>query len=97
MKRSFRHSYDQVYSACKQALKRLDLSIEYTDKASGVISASTSSTFLSWGETIDITIRRSNRNVVVEVESNSKAQLFSWGKNDRNEEEILDEIDELLG
>ena len=97
MKRTFNSNYNKVYSACKQALEDLDMSVEYNNKQKGAISASTSSSIFSWGETVDIKISdKDSGKTVVEVESNAKAQLIDWGKNEKNEQKILDRIEDIL-
>lgn len=92
MQRTFNRSYDEVYKACLSALKSLEIEIEYKSKNEGIISGETESTLWSWGESISIKIEQSGRSVVVKVNSDSKAQLIDWGKNDRNEEKILTAI-----
>lgn len=96
MEQIFSQGFDRVFAACKRALSELDFSIEFVDKNEGTLSASTSTSFFSWGETIDINVQRSGRGTKVIVDSNSKAQLISWGKNDDNEEAILNKIEEIL-
>ena len=97
MEQVFNRSFERVYAACKQALHDLDMSIEYRSKQEGRISASTGGSLFSWGETIDISIRNLGNRTKVIVESNSKAQLITWGKNDENENDILNRIEEILG
>ena len=73
------------------------MKVGYTNKLKGVISASTETSFLSWGETIDIRIKEKGEGTcTVEVKSNSKAQLFDWGTNEENEVEILDALSKSL-
>ncbi len=97
MERGFNYTYELVFDACRRALTHLGMKVEYMNRTRGIISASTQTSIFSWGETIDITIRGTNvGRTNVSVVSNSKAQLFSWGKNEKNEKEILDMINQFL-
>jgi hypothetical protein len=88
---------EKVFEACKKAINNLGWSIEYSNKAKGVISAATRSTLLSWGETIDLKIVSVKKSECkIDVDSNSKAQLFDWGKNERNMTDLTEEIKKAL-
>jgi hypothetical protein len=97
MERIFNCDIGIIFDACKQAIGKLGMKIEYINKGKGIISASTKTSVFSWGETIDITLKEkySGKTNVV-IESNSKAQLFSWGKNEKNEEDILETINQIV-
>ena len=97
MQKTFHHSLRKVFDSCLTALKRLEMQVEYHNADEGVISASTQSSLLSWGETIDIRLKEETKNtVIITVKSNSVAQLIDWGKNETNEVNILNTISELL-
>lgn len=96
MQKKFNNNYRKVYDACENALINLGMSAEYKNREKGIISASSSTNIFSWGETIDITITAKGTSTIVRVESESKAQLLDWGKNEKNEENILNEIQEIL-
>lgn len=97
MERTFNSQYYEVYAAAKKALFNLEFKSDYSNKDSGLIQASSSSSFLSWGEEIQIRIIKINATKTkIEVRSTSKAQLIDWGKNESNEEEILDEVKKIL-
>lgn len=97
MERTFNHPYEIVYRKCKEALRRLEMSIDEADKGAGRIQASTGGSLLSWGEDIDIEVKRvSASKTKVSVESTANAQLFSWGKNEANEKNFINALSELL-
>ena len=97
MEKTFNRSFDVVFKRCKEALEELELEIDSSSKAKGFIEASTGSSFLSWGEDIEISIRSiSEKKTKVIVESSASAQVFSWGKNDSNESAIIEKLTELL-
>jgi len=96
MERTYKRRFEEVYNAAKRALRELDMNIEYENRNNGIIEATTRTSFLSWGEDIQVRISRRSSDTHVKVKSTSKAQLLSWGKNDTNEENILKEIAQNL-
>jgi hypothetical protein len=96
MEKTFRRSYQEIYVVAKRALKNLEMHIDYFDKEEGIIEATTPTSFLSWGEDIQIRITGKGSSTTVKVKSTSKAQIISWGKNEKNEERILDEMITLI-
>ena len=96
MERTYRSNFEKVYNAAKRALKELDINIEYQDREKGIIEASTGTSLFSWGEDIQIRISQRNGDVHVKVKSTSQAQFIDWGRNEKNEENILKEITTIL-
>lgn len=95
--KNFKHSKNAIFKACIAALKELDIDVKESDFDSGYIRGRTSTSLFSWGETIEIVVENDgNKGVRVEIESTSNAQLFSWGKNDSNEKEIMSVIKSYL-
>lgn len=92
----FDKDVNEVFDACRQALEKLDFSIETADKQNSTITASAGTSFFSWGEDIQVILERAEGKVEVKVESSSKAQLIDWGRNSDNEEKIMDEIKSIL-
>ena len=68
------------------------MTIEEVDEKRGTIIASTKTSFFSWGEDVSLIFKDLGTKTVVMVQSSSPSQLISWGKNDLNEENILEEI-----
>lgn len=97
MQKTFNKGYDTTFDACQKALKALDIEVNSSNKSKGVIHATTSSSFLSWGEEIQIHIDEVGVNKTkVTVRSEAQAQLITWGKNDRNKEGIMSKISKYL-
>lgn len=92
----YKADFDRVFEAAKRALKKLDMKIEESDYNRATIIATTGTTWLSWGEDVQIQFFKENNGIKVTVESKSSAQLISWGKNSDNEKNILNEIKNTL-
>ena len=93
----FNKKYDEVFVACKKALQNLEMTIEIEDKLNKTITCSVQTSFLSWGENVQINFEMVNQfSTRIEVESNSQAQLISWGKNEENEEKIISQMRQIL-
>ncbi len=90
MQKTFNQSFSKVYDACLDTLDELDITVDSENKQIGIIKASTESTLLSWGEEIKIILEKveASKTKVI-VKSEATAQVFSWGKNDKNEASIL--------
>jgi hypothetical protein len=96
MEKIFRISQRDMFEAAKIALRALQMQIQYDDIKEGVIEANTSTSWLSWGEDIQIRIIKKASGTLVRVKSTSKAQLLSWGTNSKNEEKIIQEITQIV-
>lgn len=90
--KSFDHPIKEVFRAIKVALNALKITIDEIDFEHQTIIGSTKTSFWSWGEEISIVLRESNHGTKVEVNSTSSSQLISWGKNEENEVNILEQI-----
>lgn len=96
MQKTFDAKYDRVYDSCTSALKDLNFAINSISKTNGSIKASSGVSIASWGEVVDIKVKRITPNrTAINVESSS-SQLIDWGKNSRNEVDIIDLISEKL-
>ena len=97
MEKTLNHNYETVFNKCKLALKKLDINIDSENKAKGIITASTGTSLLSWGEDIRISIKNIGASKTkISVTSGSRSQLISWGKNSENETKIINTIIEKL-
>ncbi len=92
MQKSFHKSINELFPICLDVLRKLEINIIYKNKSEGIITGETASSIWSWGESISIKLEKAGNNTVVKVKSDSKAQLIDWGKNQRNEENILNTI-----
>jgi len=95
--RTYQNNYNEVYGACRKALVDLNISVEYSNRERGSIIGVTSFSFFSWGEEVQIKVRQKKDNKIeVTVSSDTKAQLFDWGKNKANEVKIISRVSSLL-
>ena len=103
--KTYQWPYEVVYDSCLQALKECGHSISEKIKKEGKITAETSGSIRSWGEILNISIKdrtvsdpilMGRCKVELTVESRSPNQLFSWGKNDANETQIISSINKIL-
>jgi len=96
MERLYKNNFDTVFESSVAALKLLKWSVSDANKKQGVISASTRLSIWSWGENFTIRIQEIDDMVAVHVKSSAKAQLYTWGKNERNEQKFLDLLSDSL-
>jgi hypothetical protein len=93
MKIKIDKNIDTAFKICEKALKSLDISIDEIDKHEAIIFASTKSGLISWGEDIELHLDSiDSNNTSIEIISEAKAQLITWGKNDKNIKDICDTI-----
>ncbi len=76
------------------ALNDLDYTINEIE--GNIIYASAKASLLSWGEDISIELSEIEKSTTrIKINSASKAQLISWGKNDENIKLITNKIKEF--
>jgi len=93
MKITVRNNLKSTFKICKLALKSLEIEIDEIDLKNNVIYASTKSSFMSWGENVKIELKRvTSDSIIVNISSQAKAQIITWGKNDKNITEIGNRI-----
>ncbi len=90
--KDFTSSFSLVFHESRNAVEELGWSIEEEDEGRGIIHASTGLSILSWGEDVVIEVKRRNQGVLVRVTSDTKAQLFDWGKSRSNISRFLEEL-----
>ena len=79
-----------IFGKCLAAIEELGFFLREKDLEKGQITASSGTSIWSWGERIDIQLKESSENTVeIWIESISKSQLVSWGKNKVNVEKII--------
>ena len=94
--KTYNEPCSEVQRACIKALKQLGARIE--TQSTEYIKASTGLSLRSWGEIIEITIYKIDRDLCkVEIRSYPKAQLIDWGKSEENEMKVISLLDNLLG
>lgn len=96
MQKTFHNAFGEVFKTSLSVLRSLKIDVNYQNKTEGIISGETESTIWSWGELISIKLERKDNNTIVKINSESKAQLIDWGKNEKNEERIMQTITNSL-
>jgi hypothetical protein len=98
MESRFRRDFNIVFKEVKNTLKTLGFEIKYQDTNTGLITAKSPSSFLSWGENIEVKVDRDgNNSTKVNVRSEATAQLFDWGVNKKNEAAIIERLNTKFG
>jgi len=90
-------SGSDVFDTILQIVDKLELYKEKVNKQNGQIIVSTGVSLWSWGERIIIQITEEGPKTRVTVSSTPKAQLFDWGKSQKNEKAIVKKLSTLLG
>jgi len=92
--RSYKASFKDVYDASLEALKKCGLIVKERKESS--IKATSDLSLLSWGESVEVFIKREREGVKVEVSSAPVAQLFDWGKSSENVSRVFLNIESEL-
>lgn len=88
-------SKQALFKVLKGILSKNDLEVNYANLSQGIITAKKSSSLLSFGNDIKITIKEvslNKCNIKVSASSASPIQLISWGVNDDIEDSIIEEL-----
>lgn len=97
MKITVKTGYKESFKIGKKALGQLSISISECSFDEGYITGFTKTSFLSWGEIIELEFFEiSNNKTVIQISSEASAQMISWGRNKRNLLRIKDKIYEIL-
>ncbi len=96
--KSFSISKQIAYNACLTVLGQPRYQITSKDFNGGIIKASKGGNLLSYGNTIDISIKTTEtQKTEVSVTSNSVGiQIIDWGTNSDNEKEIIEAIIQII-
>jgi hypothetical protein len=90
-------SYIEVFDNIIRILRRKGFAIKEGNQRRGYITANKKSSFMSYGETIEITFRNLGRATEVSINSYAKGiQIFDWGVNKENERIIKKALREVL-
>lgn len=93
---SFDFTKDILFDKFIEVLQQAGFSIIQTDKAKGSIFATSGLNWYSWGENIYLDFFEDNSKTQVNICSASIFQIYSWGKNERNFEKIIQEFETSL-
>jgi fatty acid/phospholipid biosynthesis enzyme len=92
-------SIQQAIKSIKDTLTNLGIKIVDTDLDNLVIEARRSGSFLSYGNTIYISLKKKKSGgirIYVDSESSSPIQLIDWGTNESIENEIINELKDYI-
>jgi uncharacterized protein YjbJ (UPF0337 family) len=94
----FEGSRDRVFAAIVDALGDAKMKVKSSDAAAGHIEAVTGMSFQSWGEKIVIDVAEAGPGrAKATISSGNRAQLVSWGKNQKNLDKIVAGTNARLG
>lgn len=95
---TFHASKKDVFDAVKKACGLLELSVTNQDLNSGRLKIKHEGSFLSFGNTIIVSIGRRETKTILKVASRSSTlvQLIDWGTNRELEENIIREVKKIL-
>lgn len=80
----------------KEAVLKSPLKLKAFDDKKGLILATSSMNWKTWGENIYITLSTENNTTIATVEMTSIIQFSSWGRNKDHFESILNQFEESL-
>ena len=76
-----------------EGLESSNLKIQYANETEGEILATSSMTFVSWGENIYVTVIETEGTCKLKMCSVGFFQMYSWGKNQANKEKFITELE----
>lgn len=79
-----------------EVLNNSEFKLVEVDKDKYEILAITQLTFKSWGENLYISFETSGDKTIMKVCSATLFQVYSWGKNEQNSDNLLNEIESSL-
>jgi len=85
-----------IFDKLLEVIENSQFKLKYADKKKFEILATSEFTFNSWGENIYITLLESGPINVVRFESVTLFQMYSWGKNEKNFNKFLEQMEDSL-
>jgi hypothetical protein len=92
----FDFSKDILFEKLIEVLQLSGFKIVYKDMHKGEIFATSPISLSSWGENIYIDINETNNKCILNFCSVCFFQIYSWGKNERNYQNLIQEFEESL-
>jgi len=83
-----------ITHAITKAIEELGWNI--VEQSPNRIQITTSPSFLSWGENVEIVIRGQSKGTHISIISEPNLQLFDWGKSEDNINLLLDVLSSIL-
>lgn len=93
---SFEITEDVMFDKVIEVIKYSKFKLIETDKESLEILAIAAMTFKSWGENLYISFARKGDKTIMKFCSATLFQIYSWGKNDSNFDELIGDIEKSL-
>lgn len=79
-----------------EVINHSDFKLVETDENKFEILAISKITFKSWGENLYINIETKGNETIMKFCSSTLFQMYSWGKNEKNYDDLLNEIESSL-
>ncbi len=95
-KKSFDIPKDLLFNKIIEVIKDLNFKLVKTDNDTYQILAISPLTFLSWGENIYFDFETNENETIMNFCSTTFFQVFDWGKNEKNYEDLLNQIEKSL-
>jgi len=89
--KKYRVSVNKAHNAVLKAIRECGFTIR-ADKENA-ITASSSASLFSWGESIEVSINPSTDQVLITISSSPTTQIFDWGKSSENVKCIFKRLD----
>jgi len=96
---TFAAPFDAVWRATGDAIQAAGAKVKSSDPRAGRLTAQVALSFWSWGERVEVQLTRkgpSETTVSLESRSRFPLTLVDWGKNQRNVNAILQELQAIL-
>jgi hypothetical protein len=79
-----------------EVINHSDFKLVETDEVKFEILAISTITFKSWGENLYISFETEGNETIMKFCSSTLFQIYSWGKNEKNYDDLLNEIESSL-
>lgn len=79
------YPYEVVFDGVLAVLPRMPATISGADRTTGIVTATTATSWRSWGEALTVTVGQDQPGTTsVTLRSQASFQLVDWGKNTKN-------------
>lgn len=92
----YKLSKDLMFNKLIESVNDSKLNLKQVDSKKGIILATTSLSFASWGENLYITLNQKDNYTEVVLEMTTISQVYDWGRNQANYKSILNQFEESL-
>ena len=95
-KKSYEIPKDLMYEKIIEVIDNSKFKLVDTDNEKFEILAISTITFKSWGENLYISFETDGNNTIMKFCSTTLFQIYSWGKNEKNYDDLLNTIENSL-